>query len=184
MLATAGRRRGLLRTSQEETIATLRPFASEDLDAICELSIRAWAPVFHSLEQALGSELFERMHPDWRADQRRTVAEACRAPDVSVWVAEADDAVAGFVGTRLDDETRLGEIFIIAVDPAWQRSGVGRALTRMALETLAEAGMTVAMVETGGDPGHAPARALYEHAGFTPLPIARYFMALDPPQME
>jgi hypothetical protein len=38
--------------------------------------------------------------------------------------------------------------------------------------------MTVAMVETGGDPGHAPARDLYEQIGFTLLPIARYFKAL------
>ena len=38
--------------------------------------------------------------------------------------------------------------------------------------------MDIAVVETGGDPGHAPARAAYEAAGFTPLPIARYFRLL------
>ncbi len=42
----------------------------------------------------------------------------------------------------------------------------------------AEAGagfVAVAMVETGGDSGHAPARRAYEKAGFALLPIARYF---------
>ena len=39
----------------------------------------------------------------------------------------------------------------------------------------AEAGMTTVMVETGGDPGHAPARATYEAAGFRPLPTVKYF---------
>jgi hypothetical protein len=39
-------------------------------------------------------------------------------------------------------------------------------------------GMTVAMVETGGDPGHGPARRTYEQAGFVRLPIARYFRKL------
>jgi hypothetical protein len=34
------------------------------------------------------------------------------------------------------------------------------------------------MAETGGDPGHAPARAVYERAGFTLLPVARYFRTL------
>jgi hypothetical protein len=34
------------------------------------------------------------------------------------------------------------------------------------------------MVETGGDPGHAPARRTYERSGFTLLPIARYFKNL------
>jgi hypothetical protein len=38
--------------------------------------------------------------------------------------------------------------------------------------------MDIAVVETGGDPGHAPARAAYEVAGFTLLPIARYFRLL------
>jgi hypothetical protein len=35
--------------------------------------------------------------------------------------------------------------------------------------------MTTVMVETGGDPGHAPARRTYESAGFRPFPVARYF---------
>jgi hypothetical protein len=38
--------------------------------------------------------------------------------------------------------------------------------------------MDIAVFETGGDPGHAPARALYEEVGFTLLPIAPYFRML------
>jgi hypothetical protein len=38
--------------------------------------------------------------------------------------------------------------------------------------------MSVAMVETGADPGHGPARRTYEKAGFEQLPIARYFKKL------
>jgi hypothetical protein len=34
-------------------------------------------------------------------------------------------------------------------------------------------------VGTGGDPGHAPARAAYESFGFTLLPSARYLKLLD-----
>ena len=177
-------RNGHTPAGKEDAIATLRPFASEDLDALLDLSIRAWAPVFASLEQVLGSELFLRMHPDWRADQRQTVEHACRSEDVSVWVAESDRDVVGFVGITTDAAARVGEIYIIAVDPAHQRSGVGTALTQLALDELAEAGMTVAMVETGGDPGHAPARQLYERTGFTLLPIARYFTALDAPNAQ
>jgi hypothetical protein len=51
-------------------------------------------------------------------------------------------------------------------------------LTELALTEMKAAGMTVAMVETGGDPGHPPARRTYEKAGYTQLPIARYFKAL------
>lgn len=38
--------------------------------------------------------------------------------------------------------------------------------------------MSVAMVETGGDPGHAPARHTYEKVGFGLFPITRYFKKL------
>jgi hypothetical protein len=34
------------------------------------------------------------------------------------------------------------------------------------------------MIDTGGDPGHAPARRVYEKANYNLLPIARYFKAL------
>ncbi len=67
---------------------------------------------------------------------------------------------------------------MIAVDPGQQRQGVGASLTAVAVEWFAASGMTLAMVETGGDAGHAPARRTYERAGFTRLPVARYFRAL------
>jgi hypothetical protein len=51
-------------------------------------------------------------------------------------------------------------------------------LTMFALDKLKDAGMMVAIVETGGDPGHAAARRTYEKAGYTVLPIARYFKNL------
>jgi len=39
--------------------------------------------------------------------------------------------------------------------------------------------MTMMMVETGGDPGHAPARHTYEAAGYQRWPVARYFKNLQ-----
>jgi hypothetical protein len=39
--------------------------------------------------------------------------------------------------------------------------------------------MTLAVVATGGDPGHAPARATYERAGFTGCPQVWYARRLD-----
>ena len=59
------------------------------------------------------------------------------------------------------------------------RRGVGERLTAFAADHMRRCGMDIAVVETGGDPGHAPARALYGQAGFTLLPIARYFRLLD-----
>ena len=36
-------------------------------------------------------------------------------------------------------------------------------------------GIHLAVVGTGGDPGHAPARRSYEKAGYTGLPLVRYY---------
>ena len=144
-----------------------------------DLSLRAWEPVFASIEQALGTEIFRRQHPDWRADQRQVVEEACAAHDIQAWVAEVDKSVAGFVATRLHHpEKSMGEIYLLAVDPDCQGGGIGTALIGFALDKLKDAGMTVATVETGGDPGHAPARRTYEKVGYVQLPVARYFKNL------
>ena len=160
----------------------IRPFDDGDTEAVVGLSLRAWAPAFASLEQVLGSEVFRRQHPDWREDQRRAVEEVCATKKGRVWVAEVGKraaVVVGFVAIDLHHpEREMGEISILGVDPDYQGSGIGTALTEFALERLKGAGMTVAMVETGGDPGHAAARRTYEKAGFTLLPIARYFKNL------
>ena len=158
----------------------IRPFEDRDARAVVDLSLRAWAPAFASLERVLGSEIFRRQHPDWREDQRRTVEGVCSANKGRTWVAEAGaSAVVGFVSFELHHpEPNMGEISILGVDPDYQGAGIGTALTEFALKRLKDAGMTVAMVETGGDLGHAAARRTYEKAGYTQLPIARYFKNL------
>jgi ribosomal protein S18 acetylase RimI-like enzyme len=157
----------------------IRPFDDRDTDVVVDLSLRAWAPAFASLERALGPEIFGRQHPDWREDQRRAVEEVCAAKKGLVWVAEVDGTAVGFVAVELHHPERsMGEISMLAVDPDHQGRGIGTALTEFALDRLKDAGMTVAMVETGGDPGHAAARRTYEKAGYVHLPIARFFKNL------
>ena len=96
-----------------------------------------------------------------------------------MWIAEVDASVVGFVAVELHHPERsMGEISMLAVDPDYQGGGIGSALTEFALDRLKDAGMTVATVETGGDPGHAAARRTYEKAGYVYLPIAKYFKNL------
>jgi GNAT superfamily N-acetyltransferase len=156
----------------------IRPFHRDDTADVVDLSLRAWEPVFESLEAVLGRTIFLRLHPDWRADQRRAVEDVLTAEDVEVWVAASADGIAGFAATKRHAERLMGEVYMIAVDPRYQNKGVGARLMDFALDRLRDGGMTVAMVDTGGDPGHAPARHVYEKTGFTLLPVARYFKAL------
>ncbi|KPL91436.1 GNAT family N-acetyltransferase [Herpetosiphon geysericola] len=157
---------------------TIRRYTAADRTAVGELSIRAWAPVFASLAAAMDAAVFGHFYPDWPNDQRKAVAAVCGAESNQVWVALLDQQLAGFVATTLHQATSMGEIVMLAVDPSYQQRGVGAALTKFALEQFRNAGMRVAMVETGGDPGHEPARQTYAKQGFQLMPVARYFQAL------
>jgi hypothetical protein len=58
-----------------DDLIQIRSASGDDLDAIVEFSLRAWAPVFASLRNALGDDVFLRLHPDWRASQAASVIE-------------------------------------------------------------------------------------------------------------
>jgi GNAT superfamily N-acetyltransferase len=158
--------------------ATIRDYRADDEEPVVALALRAWAPVFASLGQVLGRELATRLHGDWRRYQDQAVRAVLSDPAGQAWVAEAGGQPAGFAVATLHRDRLIGEIVMLAVDPAAQGRGTGTALTRAATAWLRERGMRVAMVETGGDPGHAAARRVYEKAAYTPLPVVRYFRTL------
>ena len=161
----------------------IRPYRPDQLEDVVELSLRAWAPVFDSLHAVLRPEVYAQFYPDgWEAAQRKTVEDACIDTEIASFVAIVEengtDEIAGYVSIKLNADDKMGEIYLVAVDPVLQGRGIGTALSEFALNWMKEQGMEIAMVETGGDPGHAPARRSYEKAGFHLLPIARYFKKL------
>ncbi len=157
----------------------IRPYRADDASEVVALSLRAWATVHDSMRAVMGEEVFGRLYgDDWRARQRSDVEEALADPDMEVWVAEGDGAVVGFVAAIVKPDEHLGEIYMLAVDPDRQNRGLGTRLTDVATDWIRAAGMPVAMVSTGGDEGHAPARRTYEKAGYSPFPAAHYLKAL------
>lgn len=157
----------------------IRPYVSNDLEAIVELSILAWEPVFDSFQQVLGPAIYAHIYPDWKPAQKAVVESACRDREkYHVWVAEVDQRVVGFFAYELNENDKTGEVYLLAVHPDYQNRGIGTGLNHFALDKLKESGMKLAVVGTGGDPGHAPARRSYEKAGYTALPIVRYYKAL------
>ena len=159
----------------------IRPFQESDLDAVVELSVRAWEPVFDSLRGVLGDAIFARLHqPDWRTVQAEAVRSSCTSEELDVFVAVVDGTPVGFATVALNAfHERMGVVDMIAVDPAFQRRGIATQLMNGAADHMRERGMDIAVVETGGDPGHAPARAIYEASGYTTLPVVRYLKLLD-----
>lgn len=169
------------RPVEEVADAKLRGHRPADVDALVALARRAWADVEASIDAVLGSPLDRLATPSWAAHHEAVVRDACSSDDTTVVVAEADDGrLTGFVGFAVRPASvamsAYGEVTVIAVDPAARRRGVARMLLDHAVGALRARDVPVIMVETGGDEGHTAARALYEAAGFTRLPIAQYWL--------
>ncbi|MBN1812308.1 MAG: GNAT family N-acetyltransferase [Anaerolineae bacterium] len=157
----------------------IRPVGENDVDALVRLSLLAWAPVFSSFEQILGPEIYAIIYPDWKKSQREGIEGVCRDGEkTAVWVAEVDGIAVGFVAYELHLKDQSGEVQLLAVHPEYQNLGIGTELNDWALEKMKESGMKLAVVGTGGDPSHAPARRSYEKAGYTGLPLVRYYKDL------
>jgi ribosomal protein S18 acetylase RimI-like enzyme len=161
---------------------TIRPLASSDIAPVVDLSLRAWAPAFESFRAAMGEAVYRHLYPDWRAMQAAAVEGVVRDGATRTWVADDADRVVGFVAVVHHDETHgepnSSEIEMIAVDPGVQRRGIADALIAHAVDQARAHGSVLAVIGTGGDPGHAPARAAYEKAGFRPFPQVRYYRML------
>jgi mycothiol synthase len=79
---------------------------------------------------------------------------------------EREGKLAAFCWTKMHSVTEppMGEIYVIAVDPAFHGHGLGKALTIAGLEYLAAKGLTTGMLHV--DAGNIAAMSLYERLGF------------------
>jgi mycothiol synthase len=99
------------------------------------------------------------------ADLNKRMAEPWFDPD-GLRLHEIDGTVAAFCWTKVhaNRQPPLGEIYVIAVDPAWHGRGLGRAMTLAGLEHLSSRGLTGALLYVESD--NVPALATYERIGF------------------
>ena len=118
---------------------------------------------------------------DWHPEQGGWDAETLRARMEEPWfdaegflLHERDGRLAGFCWTKVhgpdgmagDHHPRLGELYVVAVDPAFQGLGLGKALVVAGLQWLhRERHLDTAMLYV--DATHQPAVRLYERLGFS-----------------
>jgi putative acetyltransferase len=100
--------------------------------------------------------------------------EAFAGPDVALFAAREGEAVLAIGAlVRLDDEH--GELKGMHTAAAARGRGLGRAMLDRLLAEARGRGYRRVSLETGAMDAFAPARALYESAGFTPCaPFADY----------
>ncbi|HEY5662530.1 MAG TPA: mycothiol synthase [Ilumatobacter sp.] len=94
---------------------------------------------------------------------------------------ERDGRLAAFCWTKLHPDPPLGEIYVIAVDPDFHGTGLGRQLTLAGLDWIAGRGITTAMLHVDAD--NVAAVSLYERLGFT-VHSTRLAFSADLPALD
>ncbi|MFW6638656.1 mycothiol synthase [Nocardiopsis algeriensis] len=137
----------------------LRPFTvGQDEEAWLAANARAFAD--HPEQGQLDlDDLLQREAEDWFDPQGFFLAVT------------ADGKVAAFHWTKvhadgagLTDGEPVGEVYVVGVDPDWQGTGLGRALTLMGLRHLRDLGLPWVHLYVDGD--NTAAVRMYESLGF------------------
>ena len=138
-----------------------------DLPRLEAIRKAAFRPVFASFREILGDVIYETAQKQEDEAQEAMLVSLFDSDSIwTTWKAELENKIVGFVSIRFDEATRVGEIGLNAVDPAFGGKGIGTAMYEFALKEMKSRGMKVATVATGGDPSHLPARKAYRKAGF------------------
>ena len=151
----------------EREVVQLRvalPLDDDVADAARGLVVRPFEPDDAQDWLELNAAAFSE-HPDqgrWTRDDLDARRRARWYDPAGFLVHEGDDGrIDGFCWTKVHDQPeRLGEIFVIAVDPRAAGRGLGRGLVVAGLDHLASKGIETGMLWTEHD--NAAARHLYE----------------------
>lgn len=96
-----------------------------------------------------------------------------------VWVLEQDADIIGYVTFKIEFEKDFGLIENNGILPQHAGKGLGKFMYRHVLDYFRKQGLSVAIVETGLDDPHVPARKAYEAVGFDrSAPIVLYWQDL------
>ncbi|MGD9401826.1 MAG: GNAT family N-acetyltransferase [bacterium] len=158
----------------------IRPVRQTDIEELVELTLLAFVPIFDSFQALLRPVVYPLIWPDWKKSQQKAVEDLCGdSSGKVVLVAEVDGKPVGFLAYEVRPEDDTGQVLLIAVHPDHQNHGIGTHLNEHALDEMEAAGVKLAIVETGGESSHAPARRSYEKSGYIGLPLVRYFKSLQ-----
>ena len=132
----------------------IRPFTLEDRSPILEILYRT--RMFTPLEIEVARELIDAWlyHPEQK--------------DYILYTAEGEGKVTGYVCYGHTPATEGSfDLYWIAVDPLYQRSGIGKELLLFTEKRIQECNGRLIIIETSSQEKYAPTRSFYERNGYT-----------------
>ena len=146
---------------------SLRTF-SPDLDAQAWLEVNSRAFANHPEQGGwLVADLESRMGEPWFSTDGFILAISDDTGDIAGFHWTKVHGATGHVAHANEAHAHeaLGEVYVVGVDPHWQGTGLGRALTVIGLQHLRDLGLSQAMLYV--DATNGPALKLYSSLGFT-----------------
>lgn len=124
----------------------IRTYRPEDLEALREITVICFEGVSidHNIEKKFG----QFAPADWRVRKAKHVDDDVNANPEGVFVFEENGKVMGYISTRIDHESKIGQIPNLSVLPECRGKGAGSALMKAAFDYFEEQGMVVAKIET------------------------------------
>ena len=155
----------------------IRPFQPTDLARIQQITIESFEGV--SIDRNIETAFGVVAGRTWNERKSRNVTLDCEANPAGVFVATDGDDIIGYITTRVDRFSSIGQIPNLAVTEQGRGKGIGTSLIEHALAWFREQGLAMAKIETLEQ--NERGQHLYPRFGFTE--VARqihYVMPLKP----
>ncbi|MEU6769301.1 mycothiol synthase [Streptomyces sp. NPDC046853] len=131
------------------------------------VSVRAFVPGQDDAAWlAVNADAFAH-HPEQGSLTQRDLDDRKAEPwfdPAGFFLAEKDGELVGFHWTKVHADEGLGEVYVLGVRSGAQGGGLGKALTTIGLNHLAQAGLPTAMLYVDAD--NKAAVSVYERLGF------------------
>ncbi|MBU1736297.1 MAG: GNAT family N-acetyltransferase [Verrucomicrobia bacterium] len=145
----------------------IRPYRLADRPAIEEIVKLIWTiGIDYIREKKYGYQIEGK---PWHEHKLIAMRSDIQARPDCWFVTELEDRVVGFCSFIVQQAKGIGVVGLNGLHPDMHGKGYGTLQLQFILNELRKHGMKIAEVTTGLNEGHAPARKLYERAGFEPL---------------
>ncbi|MHA1993020.1 MAG: GNAT family N-acetyltransferase [Candidatus Hodarchaeales archaeon] len=148
----------------------LRHAKKIDFSQIDEITVICYSAIYQSFVEMVGKDVFQGIYynselpwPESKKIQNHNLF--AEHPDW-IWVLEEQEHLFGYVSFKLKPEKNYGIFDNNGVLPTHAGQGWGKFMYRHVLKFFRSTGLRFALVETGLDAAHIPARRAYEAVGF------------------